>query len=317
MIYQNAAAQPRDELTQYIMESLTRDDRFVATKVLPPSPLKLPTGHVPKITIAGGDLMRAAATPRAPGALFVRSQADITDLSLTLVQYAEELQIPDEQQMVYESYFDLEQMFALEVRRKIQRNVETNVEGAVFNTTNFTATNSGTAYTTGNVATLSFIVDVIQIIRRIKATGEVPNTILIPGTVYDVIRTGTLVQAFIAGSNQPGAVVDPNTIQRAFGEMGIKNVWLADSYVNQSAAGDNSQINPIWPKTYVFVGAVSSGDLQSGGVGRTFYWEAEGPLFNVATYREEVRRSNVIRGMSTNLAAITNGRAGQLITTQA
>lgn len=316
MIYQNATAAPREELSDYVMESVTGDGMFIGAEVLPPSPLKLPTGHYPKITIATGDLMRAAQSQRAPGAGFARYQAAVGDGSLQLVQYAEELQIPDEMQMLYEDYFSLEQVYSLEARNRLLRLNEILVQGQIQNATNFDAVNSGVAYTTANLATISFVSDVLAAIRRVKARGEKANTIVLSGTVYDRIRLATLVQAFIAGANQPGAIVNANTIQRAFAEHGIEKVQIADSYVNQSINNDNTIINPIWNNTYVWVGSVKSGALQSGGVGRTFYWEKEGPFMNVSTYRDEPKKSNILRGMSTIQSAITNTRAGTLITTQ-
>ena len=319
MIYQNAVAAPRDELADYVMESVTADGMFIGAELLPPMPLQLPTGHYPKITIATGDLMRAAQTNRAPGAAFARSQAAIADGSLSLLQYAEEIQIPDEQEMLYEDYFSIEQVYSNEGRNKILRLLEVLAETALFTTSasTFDAVTSTVAYTTTNYSTLSFVADTISAIRRVKARGELPDTIVIPGLVWDVIRLGTLVQNFIAGANQPGAVVSPNTIQRAFEEYGIKKVYVADAYVNQSVANDNSIINPIWPKTYVFIGKCSPGALKAGGVGRTWFWEKEGPFMNVMTYRDEPKRSNIIRVLSTLQAAISNYRAGTLITTQA
>ena len=319
MIYQNATAAPRQELSEYVMESATNNGMFIGVEILPPSPLKLPTGHYPKIKVSTGDLMRAAQATRSPGAGFHRWQADVEDGSLTLLQVGEELQVPDEQEMLYEDYFSLEQVFSLEAKNRVQRQHELLVEAAIFNTsaTTFDAVTSSVAYTTGNYSTLSLIADVIAAIRRVKARGELPNTIIIPGLVWDVVRLGTLVQNFIAGANQPGAVVTDTTLQRGFEPYGIKNVYIADAYVNQSVANDNSIINPIWPKTYVWVGAVAPGALQAGGVGRTYYWEKEGPLFNVSSYRDETKKSNIIRCMTTSQAAIVNYRAGTLITTQA
>ncbi len=317
MIYQNATAAPRQELSEYVMESVTSGGMFIGANILPPAPLRLPTGHYPKITIATGDLMRAAQTKRSPGAGFVRSQAAVSDGTISLLQYAEELQIPDEQEMLYDDYFSLEQVYSNEGRNKLLRLNEILVETAIFDSTTFTATTSGVAYTSGNAATLSLIADLIAAIRRIKAAGEVANTIIIPGVVWDVVRLGTLVQAFIAGANQPGAVVSDSTLQRAFEQYGIKTVYIADAYVNQSIDNDNTIINPIWPKTYVWVGACAPGQLQAGGVGRTFFWEKEGPFINVSSYRDEPKKSNILRFMSTVQASITNARAGQLITTQA
>ena len=124
------------------------------------------------------------------------------------------------------------------------------------------------------------------------------------------------MKSFIAGSVNPGARVSPDTIQAAFSSQGIKQVLVAEAYVNQSQSLTNNSINPIMPLSYIFVGAVQSGQLQSGGVGRTFYWEKEGPLLNVTSYRDEVKKSNVIRAMKTTSSAITNVRAGTLIATQ-
>lgn len=316
MIYQNATAAPREELNDYVMESTTIPAMFVAEEILPQRPLRLPTGHYPKITVADGDLMRAATAARAPGAGFARWQAAVGDGSLSLVQYPEELQIPDEQQMLYEDYFDLEATFALEATHRIARLREILVQGQIQNATNFDAVNSTVAYTNANLATISFVADVLAAIRRVKARGELANTIVISGTVYDRIRLAPLVQAFIAGANQPGAVVNPNTIQRAFEEHGIRKVLIADAYVNQSAPNSSTVINPIWNNTYIWVGNVQSGDLKAGGVGRTFYWEKEGPLYSISTYRDEPKKSNIIRASITPQAAITNTRAGTLITTQ-
>lgn len=316
MIYQNTVAAPREELNDFVQESSTTAAMFVGEEILPQKPLKLPTGHYPKITVAEGDLMRAATAARAPGAGFNRWQAAIGDGSLTLVQYPEELQIPDEQQMLYEDYFDLEATFSVEGANRIARLREILVAGQIFNTTNFAATNSAVAYTSANLATISFVADVLAAIRRVKAKGELANTIVFSGTVYDRIRLATLVQAFIAGANQPGAIVNANTIQRAFAEHGIEKVLIADAYVNQSAPGASTVINPIWGNDYVWVGSVKKGELRNGGVGRTFFWEKEGPLYSIFSYRDETKKSNVIRAMGTMQAAITNARAGTLIATQ-
>lgn len=316
MIYQNATAAPREELNDFVQESTTIPAMFVSEEILPQRPLRLPTGHYPKITVAEGDLMRAARSVRAPGSGVSRWQAAIADGSLSLVQYAEELQIPDEQTLLYEDYFDIESTFSLEAAHRTARLREILVAAQIFNTTNFAATNSAVAYTEANIATISFIADVLAAIRRVKAKGELANTIVLSGTVYDRIRRATLVQAFIAGANQPGAVVNPNTIQRAFAEHGIKKVLIADSYVNESAPNKSDVINAIWSNTYVWVGNVQTGDLKAGGVGRTFFWDKMGPLYAISTYRDETKISNIVRCLITLQAAITNTRAGTLITTQ-
>lgn len=316
MIYQNATAQPREELTDVVMEGAISDDQFIGLKTLPSSPLSLPTGHVPKITIAKGDLMRASSKVRSAGSKFDRWQAAIEDLNFTLVQVAEELQIPDEQELIYEDYFALESVFAKEAGNRLHRGHEIDVAATIQSTSNFDEVDSTVAYTAANAATNSFVDDTIAAIRRVKARGEKPNTIAMSGQVYDRVRTAAKLQSFIAGSINPGSVVTPDTIQAAFKTMGIDQVLVGDAYVNQSESTLNTSVNAIWANTYIFVGNVASGQLQSGGVGRTFFWEKEGPLFNVSSYRDEAVKSNVIRAQKTTLTAITNSRAGTLIGTQ-
>lgn len=315
--YLNSTAVPRDELTDVIMESTTTDEMFAGLSLLPALPLSQVTGHVPKIEIGTGQQMRAARKTRRPGSHFDRWQTTIKDYSITLVQVAEELPIPDEMSMTYEDYFDVESVFTVEAGNRLRRGHEEDSEAAVFSTGTFTnATNSIVAYTSGNIATIDFPSDVLAAVRRVKALGNMPDTIGIPGPVWDRLRVSTLLKSFIAGSINPGAIVTPNTVAQAFSQEGIKKVFILDAYVNESDADNANDINPIWPNTEVFVGKVSGGALKAGGVGRTFYWDKEGPVFNVSTYRDETVMSNIIRAKKTTLCGITNAKAGTLINTQ-
>jgi len=316
MVYQNATAQPRQELTDVIMEGVTEDTQFVGLKALPETPLVLPTGHVPKIEISTGNRLRATTKQRSPGANFDRWQSAISAYNITLVQVAEEVSLPDEQTLVYEDYFAFEQTYALEASNRLLRGNELDAQSALFNASNFHAANGGVAYSQGNIGTITPVADIITAIRYIKALGEKPNTILMPGTIYDRVRQSADMKSFIAGSVNPGAIVTPDTIQAAFASMGISKVHIAEAYVNQSQDGKDNSINPIFPLTYIFVGNCTGGKLQAGGCGRTFYWEKEGPLMNVSSYRDEPKKSNVIRAQKTTLCGITNGRAGYLIGTQ-
>lgn len=316
MIYQNATAQPRQELTDVIMEGVTDRADFIGLQVLPAAPTSLLQAHVPKITIAKGDMLRATTKVRKPGSRYDRFQAAIDDHSMTLLNVGEELPIPDEVNLTYEDYFPLESVYATEAGNRLLRGHETDVADTVMNSSNFTATASLVAYTVANLATMTPVLDIQNAIRRVKAQGERPNTIIIPGPVYDRIRVSTDMKSFIAGTVNPGARVTPETIQQAFATSGIKQVLVPDTYVNESQATKNNSINAIWDNTYIFVGNCQAGELKAGGIGRTFFWEKAGPLLAVSTYRDESVKSNVIRGEKTTKCSLTNTRAGQLITTQ-
>jgi hypothetical protein len=315
MIYSNSVAAPRQELNDVVMEGVTQDSQFIAPQVLPPIPLKQITGHYPKITISDGDLLRAAAAKRQPGASFDRWAASISDGTITMEQLAEELPIPDETSLVYEDYFPLEATYAKESGNRLKRANEVLTAATVMNASNFDAVAAGVAYTTANKATISFVEDIVAAILRCKGRGEVPNTIVLNELVYNRIRTATLVREFVAGANQPGAIVSPNTLQRAFAENGIEKVLIGGAYVNYSAKGKNDNIIPCWGSTYVWVGSVKEGQLMNGGAGRTAFWEKEGPLYSMFSYRDEPKASNVIRAKMTSSNFVSNARAGTLITT--
>ncbi len=317
MVYQNATAAPREELTDVIMEGVTDFGEFVGLAVLSPIPLRLPVGHVPKITIAKGDLLRATQRERNPGTNFTRWQSAIDDHTITLVQRSEEVQLPDEQTLLYEDYFAFEQVYAQEASNRLRRGHEIEVSAAMFNTNNFDSNAAAVAYLAANKATMTPVEDILAAIRVVKGRGERANTIVIPGVVWDVIRLATDMVGFVAGTVNPGAKVTPNTLQLALAAHGVEQVLIPDCYVNQSEVNSSGVLNLIWPKTYVGVFSCKPGELRLGGVGRTFFWEKEGPLFNISSYRDEPKKSNVIRAMKTVLADITNTRAGTLITTNA
>ncbi|MBS0328227.1 MAG: hypothetical protein JSR30_00110 [Proteobacteria bacterium] len=316
MVYQNTVAVPREELNDVVMESVTTDEQFIGLQLLPAKPMNLPTGHVPKIEIGKGNLMRASRKKRSPGATFDRWQSAISDHSITLLQTSEEVLLPDEQTMLYEDYFAFESVYAVEATNRLRRGHEIDVETAIFDPSALTATNTLVAWTYANIATMTPVTDILNCIRRLKAVGEAPNTIAFPGPIYDLVRQSADMKSFIAGSINPGAIVTTDTIQAAFAKQGIKQVLVGESYVNESDSTNSDVINAIWPNTYVFVGSCQPGELKSGGVGRSFFWEKEGPLFNIQSYRDENRKSNVIRALKTTSADLTNTRCGQLITTQ-
>lgn len=316
MVYENTAALPRQELTDVVTESMTTNGMFIGDLILPSYPLKLKNAHYTKVTVSAAELMRATTSKRAPGAGFDRWQAAMSDGSIALTQYGEEIPIPDEQTDIYDSYFAFESFFSMETGNRLKRLNEILIAAQINNTGNFDAVASAVAYTVALTATNSFISDVIDAITRVNARGELANTIAMSWNVYNRVRQATLVKNFIVGINGVGSEVTVNTLQRAFADMGITQVLIGRAYVNQAASGATPSLAAIWNDTYVYVGNCQTGQLQGGGIGRNFYWEKTGGLYALKSYRDEPKASNVIRGESTPAPTIVNTRAGTLITTQ-
>ena len=315
MVYENATALPRQELTDVVTESMTTGKMFIGDLLLPAYPLKLKNAHYTKVTVALADLMRQTTSKRAPGQGFDRWQAAMTDGSIVLPQYGEEIPIPDEQTDIYDSYFAFESFFAMETGNRLKRLNEILIAAQIMTTSNFDSTAAAVNYTAANIATISFVADVIAAITLVNSRGEDCNTIAMSFNLYNRVRQATLVKNFIVGINGIGAEVTQNTLLNAFKDMGITQVLVGRSFVNASAPGKSDVINPIWSDTYIWVGNAQSGQMQGGGVGRNFYWEKLGGLYAMKTWRDEKVASNVVRGETTPAPTIVNTRAGTLITT--
>lgn len=316
MIYTNATQIPREELNDVIVEGYEDSEQYLGLKIFPEFASTQTTVHAPKIKLGTGNLMRATRKRRTPGANFDRWQSGIEDYTASLLQVGEEALIPDETSLAYEDYWDVESFYTMEAGGRLFRGHEIEVAAALINTSNFDEVNGAVAYSNANLATMTPVTDFLTAIRRVKARGERANSIVMSGVIYDRVRQSADMRAFIAGSINPGAAVTQDTIQAAFAKQGISQVLIGDDYVNNSQDGKTNSIDPIWPVTDIFIGKLQGGALRTGGIGRTFYWEKEGPVFNVTSYRDEPRKSNVIRAMKTTLVAVTNERAGTLIGTQ-
>lgn len=316
MIYQNTVAVLSEPLTDYVNEGATDATLFKGLQLAPALPVSSMTSTFPKITIAKGDLMRAANRRRAPGSNYNRWQMAIESGTLSLEQIGEEQSIPDEIAMQWDDYFDIEALGADEGMNRLRRGHEIEVATEMMNSTNFTAANGAVAYSIANVATINFIRDFYAAARALKARGVAPDTIVIPGLIFDVLGQATLLKEYLVGSIGAGVEVSEDSLQRALARHGIKNVVVPDAYVNQSDTGNQDVINPIWGDDYIWVGRVGGGNLRSAGALATAYWDKAGPLFMASTYRDETKKSNIVRDETISNVVVTNTRAGQLIGTQ-
>lgn len=314
MIYPNSVAVASERLTDYVNEGATDATQFKGLQIAPAMPVSAMSATFPKVTVAKGDLMRAANRRRAPGSNYNRWQMAIESGTLSLHQIGEEQSIPDEVALEWDDYFDVEALGTDEAMNRLRRGHEIEVEAELMNTSNFDSANSAVAYST--VATANFIKDFLAARRVLMARGVVPNSVVIPGLVMDWLGQSTLLKEYLVGTQGAGAQVTDDSLQRALARYGITSVIIPDAYVNQSDTNSAAVINPIWDDDHVFVGKLGGGSLRTGGALATGFYDKAGPLFNVSTYRDETKESNVVRAKSISEVVLTNSRAGTLIVTQ-
>lgn len=344
--YSTSSALPVEELSVAIVEGENAIEGLIGEQVLEPLPITWRNAHIVKATLADTVGLRHIASDKfvhAAGTKFERLVATFGEADVSVTPRGVEIAVPNELTLDYRNRFDVVAFFAGRFGTQVSGlTKEKLVADAVFNTTNLgSATNSAVAYTAANLTTISFIADVIASIRRVKAKGEVPDTIVMSGPVYERIRQSAAVQAYVSGTLYPGADTTLNNIQKVFAEYGIKRVLVGDSYYNNAVSGATPSLSQIWSNTYIAVlkTGVNAERSEAAGVsvptinsiGALVYWEGydqggvpskerdamtfEGGNY-VETYPSNETDSLIIRVKMSHKPAILNSRAADLIATQ-
>lgn len=347
-VYSTSAALPRQELALAIVEGEGMATQLIGDKVLPDFPITHRTAHAIKLLLKDTLALRSIASDRfkrAPGAKYERATATFSDTTLTVDLYGLELPIPNEVQLDYREFLNIETMMARRfgttttgISKEVLR------AAALFNTSTFgSATNSAVAYTTANLSTISYIADSIAAARRLRAKGEPgPFVQVMSGPVFERIRQSATVQAFTVGSLRAGQEATKEMILASLREFGIVDILVGDAYQNTAADGATPSLAQIWSNTYIWTGTpgkAGGGDGGDGlgvptigGVGVTAFWEgwmAKAPNATdskevasfpggtyVESYYQEDIESIIVRMKLSAKAAVLNSRAGDLLATQ-
>lgn len=344
-VFTTSSAVPRAELALAIVEGEGALTNLIGEKILPGYGINARNAHVVKATLADSQGLRDISADKyihAPGTHFERMTAKIGEDTFSVTLRGMEVVIPWEAELDYAKYLSLEQLymrrFGLQVSGLTK---EALVAAAVFNTTNFgSATNSGTAYTVANLATMTPISDIIASIRRVRAKGEAPDTIVMSGAVYERIKLSTDARNFILGTLGPNREVTQNSLQQAFAEFGIKQVLVGDSYRNTAADGATASLAALWSNTYIWVGRAGNVGASSNtegvnvplidGAGALVFWEeyqmggapgiTNSQTFPGGSYVESYPETNIdseiVRVKMSHKPYTAGTRTGDLIATQ-
>ena len=318
MAFSNTGAVLRADINAMVLEAAAAENFYIGASVLPPLAVTAKSGQYPKFRKAGAELLNPDAEARAATAGYSRVVREYDNDNYSTVEFGLEELIGDADGAEIARFFDLEKVAANLVRRQVQIGHESRVQAAIQNANTFAATTSSVAYTVALKATADFASDVLGVIDTLTGRGEQPNTIVMSGAVFTRIKGQTLFQNFVRG-NRPSDItanLSQGAVAQAFADAGITNVYVGRAARNSANKGAAFVASPIWNNTHVWVGRVETGDVMAGGAGRTFYWSEDSELFTTETYRDEARRSSVVRVRQHVAEKIIDADAGQLITTQ-
>jgi hypothetical protein len=320
-MYPTSGAAIRADLNIKVEEAAQADKFFIADLVMPPLPVDAKSGTYPKLQVAAAELLSAGSTVRSTDGSYGEVTRQYTSDTYDCIDRGLESRVDDAQQKDLARFFNLEVAEARWTMRNVKLDRELRVKTAIFNTGTFTdATDSTVAYTEANIATINAPADILAAIERVEDKGELANTMVIPESVFNRLKRSTLLQSFIRGTltGELQTPINSASLAKAFADHGIEQCLIGRSRYNSAKKGQAASITKVWPVTYIWVGHVNPAATtpEDGGAGFTLVWNAEGGLYVTETYRDDKRRSNMVRVRQHTTEKITNANAGTLITTQ-
>jgi hypothetical protein len=317
MAYLTSNATLRGDITTALIQASQADQGFIGTDVFPIYNSSVRAGQYLKLQLGNAELLNSDASKVAPGSAYPRSARAFDNDNFTCVEFGLEEVVPDALASDVSRFFGLETETAKILLRNIQIGHEAEVASTLFDNGTFNATAALVAYTTGNLSTIDFIADVANAKQRLLKKGVIANSVILNQEMFDLVRRSPLTQ------NQFFGVVATDS-RRMLSEQeiasaaGVERVYVGRAAKNTAAKGQSFSGSFILPNTFVAVAQVAGGDFASGGVGRTIVWseDASAP-FVAESYRDEGRRSNILRVRSNRVVKVIDSTAAELITTSA
>lgn len=322
MAFYQGGATLRADLRGVVEEAFLQGELFIGAKAMPPLPVPAKQGQYPVIQKNGGNLLRDEVKRRAAAAEYPRIQRAVTTDTYDCIEYGIEAVIDDSDNSNFSRFFSLESMEIRRAYQQVQLSHERRVKAALYNPATFSLTTSATAYTTTNLGTYDIGLDIDSAKQQIQARGEnIDNlTVIMSLSNFLRARASTRLQNRIRGTISTDAYLVLNEKSMA-DALQVKQVLVGRATYDSSVQGAaSSSLSSIWSDDYIWVGNVNNpgGPEQyfSGGVGYTLFWEQDSDIFQVESYREERKRSEIIRARQFTAEKIVLATAGQLLVTQ-
>jgi hypothetical protein len=295
MAYANANALPRAEISQAVFEAQSNSNAlpFIGLQAYPIISVPARSGEYLKIEVGGGETFNPDALKTEAGSNRPRVTRRFTTDTFACSSYELEELLPDETSADLGRYFDVEVASASFLNNQLLIGHEQRVADIVFGT-GFTAISATAAYTAGATANidLAFDVDAAQV--ELAKKNVQADTVIMSLQVFNRVRRSTKLLTNIFGLVKPD--VRPATAQEVADALGVQQVLIGRAAKNGARKGASYSGSFIWGNNKIAVAKLGSGQFNNGGVGRTILWSEDSPTPVVSeTYRDEARRSNVIR----------------------
>jgi len=319
-MYTNSAASFRGDIAGVVEQAKDFEAGLIGTGVMPILDVPVRSGQYPSFVLKEGQLLKSDVKSRSPYSAYARGTRAFVQDSYVALEYGYEESVDDTVTLDLARFFEVEVIAAKLAKRKLLLAHELRVASKIFDSGTFTATNSGTAYTTANLATFDAGQDVQEAIDRLLSKGESTSNlkVVIPYPVWTRIRASTKFQNRLRGTGLSTDTILNASTQAAAEVFGVAEVLIGRASYDTAPEGVAFSAGNVWANTFIFVGSVTqaSAGYFGGGAGFTLNWSEYGPAIGVTTYREEAIKSNILRASQYTAEKVVNANAGQLVTTQ-
>lgn len=307
----------RGDLNTVVLEALQTQNMLIGTRVAPFYGVETRGGTYPKFNIAEGKLLRDLSTERAPSGSYGEITRQYTPETYTCVDRGLEERVDDAYKADVARFFDAEAQAARMTLTNMLIAHERRVATALFDNTEFAATAATVNYTNANLATINFAQDVQSRIEDLNNNGVEPNALVMSAAVANRVKQSTLFQNFIKpyGVGNAGQIPTNSVIAEAFADLGITQILIGRAGYDSNPARASKTVSGIWANTFVWVGRIEAGDPLNGGALRTLTWNKEGGDIVTETYRDDKRRSDMVRVRQHTDEKVIDPNSGRLITT--
>lgn len=299
---------------EYAMEASLRG--FIADLVLPVFETQEKTADYPIIPTEA-ILKIPHNIKRAPKSGYARDDFQFENGTFACEEYGFEQPVDESEAALYRRFFDAEVIGAKRATNILLRAREKRAADLLFNPTTFAGYTNNVLQEWDKPNDATPLSDVRAAKQAIRGrTGLAANGMVISRTVFDNV----IVSAqFLKHVEQTRAVLLDNfeTQKNLLAQFfGVDTLYVGNAVIDSAKKGKASVIADLWDDEYCLVGvfAKTPMDLSEPCVGRSFLWVPESPgIITTETYREESKRSDIIRVRHTMDEVTMFVAAGQLL----
>ena len=307
----------RADINQALIEGPAADVGLIGATLLPLQNVQAKSGTYLKVELGGGELLSNNAASRSAGSGYQRSIRSFTSANYSTEETGLEELLDDGNVQDLSRFFSYEAETARFLLRQLKLSHEKRVADLLWaSTTPFTTSDQSraVAYTQGNIATIDVARDVAAAKLALAKLGYEANCVAMSANVFELIRRSTLLQNQFFGviSDTGARLLTEAEIAAA---LGVQTLAVGRAAINSANKGKAYSGGFVVPDSKIIVGQVAGGEFTAGGIGRTLVWAADAAGFVSESYRDEARRSNVLRVRMNTDEVVIDPNAAVRITT--